>query len=698
MKMEGFQINYTDLSDLFWEYKRKIDNLIENIDNCIEKINMFTENAVFTGKTGDAVKSYLGEAHITILSGIKVTAQTLLDNMAAYKDGYRAIDSSTNFKLDEEAIQEFRKKLASNYEDTDEYTGKIRSALSEVSDISDVGMPDSNGVFDIHEQMDSDLIKLVSNVNSYERENVVRLENSVELLLENLQSCLSKIGLSQGAIESYETGSFITGKDAGTLNTGIKIFGDLHEKNKEAYDEIYETEQKIKDEAEKRKTQGIWRTVGGAVLIATGVACIVLTGGAAIPIVADVAVAVGSGTAVFGAADAIEGTQDIYYGSTGDIDSTAVNGIKDGLFQGNEDAYYLTENAFAFAASAMIPIGQASTAGNLTFKSTATIVAKEGISMGAGAGAQKITTDVTGNDTAGMVAGMVASGVTAKGLNGIEAEANKLAKAPKGIDGVTEGTGNLAEDVGKAGKGLEGAAKGAESAAEDAGKVVETSYGKSREIIQCSDINSKEVAKVEEKVPVSDAVMKSLEGSGLTSDRIKEIRDLPKPDYSKGEFVNRDVNKPDPKTYLNPDYYQKHLEPFEKTGCYRIQRTDPMLPDDQYGGVLGHNSGLFVTSGEDMMKVLKEADGDVSKLEKIFGMDEGDWGKNPVIIRVDDPQHLRIPDGNEMGAWTKYYIPGGFTSGNQAEAVIDSVPRGEYQVMKFNNPELMNWMKKGIGE
>ena len=447
--MEGFQINYTDLSDLFWEYKRKIENLIENIDNCIERINTFTENAVFTGKTGDAVKSYLGEAHITILSGIKVTAQTLLDNMAAYKDGYRAIDSSTNFKLDEEAIQEFRKKLASNYEDTDEYTGKIRSALSEVSDISDVGMPDINGVFDIHEQMDSDLIKLVSNVNSYERENVVRLENSVELLLENLQSCLSKIGLSQGAIESYETGSFITGKDAGTLNTGIKIFGDLHEKNKEAYDEIYETEQKIKDEAEKRKTQGIWRTVGGAVLIATGAACIVLTGGAAIPIVADVAVAVGSGTAVFGAADAIEGTQDIYYGSTGDIDSTAVNGIKDDLFQGNEDAYYLTENAFAFAASAMIPIGQASTAGNLTFKSTATIVAKEGISMGAGAGAQKITTDVTGNDTAGMVAGMVASGVTAKGLNGIEAEANKLAKAPKGIDGVTEGAGNVAEDVGK---------------------------------------------------------------------------------------------------------------------------------------------------------------------------------------------------------------------------------------------------------
>ena len=191
----------------------------------------------------------------------------------------------------------------------------------------------------------------------------------------------------------------------------------------------------------------MWKTVAGVGLLVVGGVCIVASWGTATPIVAAAEGIVGTGTTIFGVADSAEGAQDIYYGSTGDIDSTAVNGIKDDLFQGNEDAYYLTENAFAFAASAMIPIGQASTAGNLTFKSTATIVAKEGSSMGADA--QKITTDVTGNDTAGMVAGMVASGVTAKGLNGIEAEANKLAKAPKGIDGVTEGTGNVAEDVGK---------------------------------------------------------------------------------------------------------------------------------------------------------------------------------------------------------------------------------------------------------
>ena len=103
----------------------------------------------------------------------------------------------------------------------------------------------------------------------------------------------------------------------------------------------------------------------------------------------------------------------------------------------------MTENAFAFAASAIIPIGQASTAGNLTFKSTATIVAKEGISMGAGA--QKLTTDVTGNDTAGMSVDEHSN--TLKTLDEVF-EGNRLDydntafKIRSGVDGVSKSVGN----------------------------------------------------------------------------------------------------------------------------------------------------------------------------------------------------------------------------------------------------------------
>ena len=82
---------------------------------------------------------------------------------------------------------------------------------------------------------------------------------------------------------------------------------------------------------------------------------------------------------------------------------------------------------------------------NLTFKRTATIVAKEGISMGAGAGAQKLTTDVTGNDTAGMSVDEHSN--TLKTLDEVF-EGNRLDydntafKIRSGVDGVSKSVGN----------------------------------------------------------------------------------------------------------------------------------------------------------------------------------------------------------------------------------------------------------------
>ena len=448
--MEGFQINYTDIYDLFWEYKTNLENLMNKIDTCENCINFFIKNAVFTGETGDAVKSYLTDVHITMLSSIRVTAQNLLDNMTLYKAGYYDIDNSTNFKLSEEAIRAFRTKLSTNYSDTESYTGKIQGAVSGISDISGVGTPSTNGVLELHEQLDQELLNLITEVQSHESSTVTALENSVELLLSSLNTCIAKIGLNTAAIASYESNSFYTDKDVYALANISELFYQQHEDNKDVYDAICEAEQNLKDAAEERETQGVWKTVAGVGLLVVGGVCIVASWGTATPIVAAAEGIVGTGTTIFGVADSAEGAQDIYYGSIGDIDSTAVNDLKYVVFQGNEEAYYLTESVFAFAASAMIPIGQAASAGNLTFRSGATIVAKEGIATAAGAGAQKYTTDLTGNQTAGMLAGMAASMATAKGLNGIEAGAKKLAKPKLGDVGTDGGAVLNDADVGSA--------------------------------------------------------------------------------------------------------------------------------------------------------------------------------------------------------------------------------------------------------
>ena len=293
-------------------------------------------------------------------------------------------------------------------------------------------------------------MNFITTIQNQESSTVTALENSVDLLISSLNSCIAKVGLNQGTIANYESNSFYTDKDVYALANISELFYQQHEDNKDVYDAICEAEQNQKDAAEERETQGVWKTVAGVVLVGVGVACIIATAGAASPIVAAVGVAMGTGMTIYGVADSAEGAQDIYYGSIGDIDSTAVNDLKYVVFQGNEEAYYLTESVFAFAASAMIPIGQAASAGNLTFRSGATIVAKEGIATAAGAGAQKYTTDLTGNQTAGMLAGMAASMATAKGLNGIEAGAKKLAKPKLGDVGTDGGAVLNDADVGSA--------------------------------------------------------------------------------------------------------------------------------------------------------------------------------------------------------------------------------------------------------
>ena len=143
---------------------------------------------------------------------------------------------------------------------------------------------------------------------------------------------------------------------------------------------------------------------------------IIGTAGMATPIVVGGAVA-GGGTIAFGVSDAVEGAQDINYGINGNIDTQSINGIRDTLFKGNQQAYNITENAFAFTSSAMVPIAAAERAGNLTFRSASVIVTRLAVSDAAGSGAQAATMKFTGNRALSMFAGMTASTLTGYGLN-----------------------------------------------------------------------------------------------------------------------------------------------------------------------------------------------------------------------------------------------------------------------------------------
>jgi filamentous hemagglutinin len=129
--------------------------------------------------------------------------------------------------------------------------------------------------------------------------------------------------------------------------------------------------------------------------------------------------------------------------------------------------------------------------------------------------------------------------------------------------------------------------------------------------------------------------------------------------------------RPPPSDYLSAEYISAHLSKFEG-GVVKIKAT-------AREGMEGPPGGTFVMSKEQARQLIKDANGDVGKLEISLGLNPGDLGDSPVVLDISMPQNMRLPSGNEMGA-NKYWIPGGKTSGQVIEVTIDPIPAANYTV------------------
>lgn len=301
--MEGFVIKYTDINNLLWEYKSKLEGLISKLETCERSINQFIQSDQFIGETATAAKNYLYDVHIIMISCLKVATQNMLDDIAYHKACYNEIDGSTNFRLDEEAIREFRTKLATNSADAESYAQSVQQAVSNISDISDVNTPETNGIIELHEQLDQELLNFIETIQTQESTMVTIIENTVDLMVDSIKNCLGKIGTSKTAITTYTSNSFYADIDVYTLAYLSEYFYQQHTVNQETYDAIWDVEQQLKGAAEEREVQGVIKAIGGIVLVVVGVACIAASLGAATPAVVAAGTMIGSGTTVFGITD-----------------------------------------------------------------------------------------------------------------------------------------------------------------------------------------------------------------------------------------------------------------------------------------------------------------------------------------------------------------------------------------------------------
>lgn len=142
-------------------------------------------------------------------------------------------------------------------------------------------------------------------------------------------------------------------------------------------------------------------------------------------------------------------------------------------------------------------------------------------------------------------------------------------------------------------------------------------------------------------------------GKAIDPDTVKKILATPK------------GSRPNPITYLSKEYIENHLAKF-KGGVTKFAWQAPTKP-------VGPPGGTFVMPKSVADELIAKSGGDVSKLEKMLGLNAGDLGPKPVRIDITEPTGLRMPDGNEVGA-NEFWLPGGFTSGGILEATVDQIP------------------------
>jgi hypothetical protein len=122
---------------------------------------------------------------------------------------------------------------------------------------------------------------------------------------------------------------------------------------------------------------------------------------------------------------------------------------------------------------------------------------------------------------------------------------------------------------------------------------------------------------------------------------------------------------PDPTTYFKAEYIAQHLKAFEG-GVTKFIANPP-------SGPIGSLTGTFVLPKQQADMLVQQSGGNIQKLEKLLGLEQGTLGNNPFRIDIENPVGLRMPDGNESGA-NYFWIIGGRTSGSGGfikEAKID---------------------------
>ena len=291
------------------------------------------------------------------------------------------------------------------------YHQEVRENLLNIADLFEGYEPSNESVqFNISETL-NEMDRMSEEVESHES-NTKKHLNDIKEVLVRLTSMISDANAYSANVVEYDGSLPFKMEDIMAFYNGYKKLDSRISETGDIMERVFKEEDK-RLVAEQRKNQGLLEMAEAAMIIVVGGALCVASAGAATPLVAVGFATLGTTTAAFGIADAVEGTQDFYYGAGGDGSTRAVNPLRDTLFMENDDLYNICESVTVTAASVSLPVAAAGTA---TVKGFARSAFEYGVSGLAGQGSSYLAYKVTGDKNIANVANILGSTVVGSKL------------------------------------------------------------------------------------------------------------------------------------------------------------------------------------------------------------------------------------------------------------------------------------------
>ena len=444
----GFQVKYEEITSIRELILAQLDRWIEQIDAVRSSIVEIATMSEMHGEAAEHVRSYMWDYHMNLANMIKDTIETYRSSFILYTDWYYNIDSDQMAEMSQDSMEGLEENIHGARSDFDAVAEEVADIERELSAYLDVGRFSTTCMESCFDNALAGVQNVRTQIGEYEEAHSHADMYPIDMMAGYLRSIIGgQLGGSSATISAYDA-SVVNATEPfqlaqmmdGMLSTYLEQVKD----RVNSCEEFYELQQQQWQESIRLRTEeGIVKTLVGVGTMILGGMLVVATCGMALPLVTTVGVvAIGLGTAAYGCANAIEGSQDVYAGVVGDPRMVSFNPIRDTLFASNPELYYLIGNVLTISASMILTGGMAAnaavSAGTSIGRAVVTEYAKQGLTVAASSYVEKSMTEATNSPLAGFVVGSLTGIATYGTLSEAELEVVNNVKRPQQLGNVGE--------------------------------------------------------------------------------------------------------------------------------------------------------------------------------------------------------------------------------------------------------------------